>query len=288
MSVLPCKDGIDYFPFDTDFFADDKIKLIRSEFGTAGIIVLIYLYCEIYRGSGYYKKWNEDICILSADGIGCGCEPKQVQAIVEGCLRRELFNRAIYSKFHVLTSPGIQKRYLRASSARDEIRINTDYWLLDVSSKKQVPPGILKKIVFFGKDMEKIPAVLEKTGDKKEKNPQSKGKESRVKKSRENTDDAVAPTLSEVVGYVERECPGIDPERFFDYYSSVGWRNASGQPLRDWKPVARNWARSQQGEKTSTYDIRELESFNVFNAALAADLLGKDDGNGQKDGGKLS
>lgn len=29
----PLKDGVDYFPKDTDFYADDKVRLLRAEFG---------------------------------------------------------------------------------------------------------------------------------------------------------------------------------------------------------------------------------------------------------------
>ena len=29
----PRKQGIDYFPFDVDFFEDDKVALIEAEFG---------------------------------------------------------------------------------------------------------------------------------------------------------------------------------------------------------------------------------------------------------------
>ena len=32
----PAKKGLEYFPMDTDFFADKKIRLLRGEFGAAG------------------------------------------------------------------------------------------------------------------------------------------------------------------------------------------------------------------------------------------------------------
>ena len=32
----PIKDGVDYFPLDTDFFQDDKVRLIKGEFGAKG------------------------------------------------------------------------------------------------------------------------------------------------------------------------------------------------------------------------------------------------------------
>ena len=37
----PRKDGIDYFPFDTDFFSDKKIRILKSRFGADAILVYI-------------------------------------------------------------------------------------------------------------------------------------------------------------------------------------------------------------------------------------------------------
>jgi hypothetical protein len=39
----PSKTGIDYFPFDIDFFNDDKIQLIEAEFGIKGGYIAVRL-----------------------------------------------------------------------------------------------------------------------------------------------------------------------------------------------------------------------------------------------------
>ena len=71
----PIKDGIDYFPLDVDFFQDDKIRLLKAEFGAKGITILVALLCDIYRTNGYYKVWDNDACLLMADAVGCGIVP---------------------------------------------------------------------------------------------------------------------------------------------------------------------------------------------------------------------
>lgn len=71
----PTKDGIDYFPLDVDFLQDDKIRLIKAEFGSKGILIVISLLCDIYRTTGYYKVWDKDSCLLMADAVGCGIVP---------------------------------------------------------------------------------------------------------------------------------------------------------------------------------------------------------------------
>ena len=47
----PIKDGVMYFPFDTDFFQDDKIRMVKAEFGIKSVTVILYILCEIDRKS---------------------------------------------------------------------------------------------------------------------------------------------------------------------------------------------------------------------------------------------
>ena len=59
------KQGLEYFPFDIDFFQDIKIrKLIRYQGGKA-ITVYTLLLCIIYR-DGYYTKWDEELVTMSS------------------------------------------------------------------------------------------------------------------------------------------------------------------------------------------------------------------------------
>ena len=54
-------------------------------------------------------------------------------------------------------------------------------------------------------------------------------------KEREGT-----PTLDDVISYCQQMSFTFSPERFFDYYEAIGWQK-NGQPIMNWKAVARNW-----------------------------------------------
>lgn len=264
----PMEDGIDYFPLNVNFFADDKVKLIRSEFGAKGLMILIYLFCEIYRGEGYYKIWNEESCMLVSDGASCGCTPEFTSQVVQRCVKRSLFDDKLFNVHRILTSKGIQRRYVRACAARDEIRIRQEYWLLDVNSKKDVPPATLKKITFVSETSEKTPVILKKTPVSSENNPQSKVKESKVKKKRESTAAcAAAPSLDEVKGFFKGR-PG-DPERFWHYHEATGWI-VHGEPVTNWRALAENWIRNERPKAdpepvhTPSYDLDEYEKYDIF------------------------
>ena len=82
----PLKDGIDYFSKDTDFYEDDKIKVLRADFGAKGMYLLDYLLCEIYGKSGYYMEWDDRKCSLVSDGARCDFTPGFVKEFVNACL----------------------------------------------------------------------------------------------------------------------------------------------------------------------------------------------------------
>jgi len=180
----PKKSGIEYFPFDVGFFRDKKVKLIKGEFGAKGLLVLLHIMCSIYEDEGYYKSWDADDCYLMSDDVGCGCTSQLIGEVVEGCVRRGLFDETVFDMFSILTSRGIQRRYLRGVETRDSIEIIQEYWLLDNSDKKDVPTGILNKITFRSQSPERNGVNLERNEIDCKIYPQSKVKDSKEKDSR--------------------------------------------------------------------------------------------------------
>ncbi len=178
----PMKDGVDYFPKNTDFYQDDKVRLIRAKFGAKGMYLLDYLLCDIYGKNGYYTEWNTDRCFLVSDGAGCGCDSGFVKEFIIGCLQCAFFDESVFNAFGVLTSPGIQRRYIRMFNSRDEIQIIKEYWLLDTSLKKDVPSSVLNKITFKSVKSTENP-------DKSTENPQSKVNKSKENKSKNNSSE---------------------------------------------------------------------------------------------------
>lgn len=64
------------------------------------------------------------------------------------------------------------------------------------------------------------------------------------------------PTLEEVVAYCEERKNNVDPQRFYDFYESKGWK-VGNQSMKDWKACIRTWEQRErrpqvQGSKTAT------------------------------------
>jgi len=70
----------------------------------------------------------------------------------------------------------------------------------------------------------------------------------------------VPPTLEEIEEYCHERGNHVNPERFFDYYQSVGWTVGKGKPMRDWHSAIRVWERDERTERDyqNDHDMRGL------------------------------
>lgn len=127
---MPNKVGLDFFPFDVDFFEDEKIQYVSSRFGIKGEVCAIRLLTRIYR-NGYFLKWDADATRLFAKVAGKEFSPGLVNAVVHELLKRGFFDQSLFESFGILTSHGIQKRYFKACARRQEVHVEKDFLLVN-------------------------------------------------------------------------------------------------------------------------------------------------------------
>ena len=128
------KEGLDYFELDCQL--DDKIKLVQAEFGLKGFAIVVKLFQRIYGGHGYYCEWDEDRLLLFMSENGVSSDNKKlVSDIVMACIKRELFSSEMFDRYQILTSPGIQRRYLNAVSRRECITLRREFLLVELGEK---------------------------------------------------------------------------------------------------------------------------------------------------------
>ena len=83
------KIGLDYFPFDVDFFTDIKVrKLIKYQGGKA-VTIYALLLCTIYK-SGYYTRWDEELPFIVSEQTGF--EEVYISEVINSCLKLGLFS----------------------------------------------------------------------------------------------------------------------------------------------------------------------------------------------------
>ena len=114
----PEEKGLKYYPFDVDFFNDEKIEAISGEFGIKGEIVAVRLLCAIYR-NGYFIEWSELYkmkFLRNLPGISSGL----LDAIILRLVKWGFFDKDLFNSAKVLTSCGIQRRYFEAVRRRKQ------------------------------------------------------------------------------------------------------------------------------------------------------------------------
>lgn len=127
------KPGINYFPFDTDFFSDLRIrKLIRYQGGQA-VTVYLMLLCTIYR-NGYYIRWDDSLPFILSELSGY--DEEYILAVIGCCFDIGLLDQPLYESDRVLTSRAIQKRYHTICTQCHRTNTISDFSLI----KSEEPP----------------------------------------------------------------------------------------------------------------------------------------------------
>ena len=179
------KSGLEYFPLDVCL--DEKFELIEAEFGLTGFAVVVKLLQRIYGQQGYYCEWTKEVALLF--GRQCGFAPgdNAVSEIVSAAVRRGIFDKRLYERYRVLTSEGIQMRYLEAVSRRKSVEIKKQYLLVNCASN-------FKNVHISSEDVD----IIQKNADTSEQSKGKERKEERYMRAREGTGN-----LKQVSAYFE-------------------------------------------------------------------------------------
>lgn len=110
----PCK-TYHYFAREFDLANDSRIRRLLRRFGAVAIAVYEEFLAEIYATGSYYLEWQEDYLLDVSDRL---YEDKEkVELIFQAALEAGLFHQQTFNDHHVLTSQGIQARYILRSQA---------------------------------------------------------------------------------------------------------------------------------------------------------------------------
>ena len=188
----PRKQGLDYFPVDSDIFDDFSIRILIAKYGCDGYALYMYILTKCYKENGYYLAVDEDLEYIVSSDLKMSIE--KVRQVLT-----YLYNRSLLSKIEtksmidaegklitpvtVITSTGIQRRFQEAVKGRAQknpVEVKEEFWLLE---EKETAPFIkvLPSLSFSGKNpsnSEKNVSYSQKKCIKKSKEKKSKEKES--------------------------------------------------------------------------------------------------------------
>ena len=164
------KQGIDYYPMDVNFLNDIKVRKVLRGCGAQSMAVILYLLGNIYRDEGYYMRWDdEEDPFLVSDVVGVS--EGAVRETIKKSLQVEFFDSKLFEKESILTSKGIQQRFMEATVRRISVNIKAAYWLLDKTGANMV----VEKINVYRNSI-----TVDNNSKNVDDNQQSKVKESKV------------------------------------------------------------------------------------------------------------
>lgn len=176
----PRKQGLDYFPVDSDIFNDVVIRILMAKFGADGFTCYMYLLTRIYKDKGYYIELNEDLELIASQDLGMSRE--KVRQVMEYLFSRSLLVRitcTLAVPVTVITSTGIQRRYqeaVKVRASKNAVEVRAEFWLLtDEETESFI------KVKPFLSNSEKKAGFSEKNGSNSEKNTTKKRKVNKSK-----------------------------------------------------------------------------------------------------------
>ena len=125
----PPKVGLDYFPLDVNFLNDLKTKKIVRSYGASAVAVALNVFINIYRDNGYYAECDDDFIFLIADELKL--DEEYTKNVIKKMVEVDFFDKNLYENHKILTSIGIQNRYVLASGRRVRTKINEVYDLIN-------------------------------------------------------------------------------------------------------------------------------------------------------------
>lgn len=251
---------LQYFTVDVNILHDKKVRRLTRKYAR-GMEFYIYLLCAIYSDKGYYLPFDDDTIYDIADEMRISED--EVREMLDFCMSDTigLFSRVMMEKHRILTSRGIQFRYLDTIRILKR-RVNIDplYSLIsEISSEEN--PIYSEEIPISSEETpissEEMPIYSEEKGiySDKSKVKKSKVKENKVKEislSAASGDESVKERerFLEIL-FFEKELlsPQQELDRFVAHYEKSGWLDANGNPVRNCLAALKSWAPDKNAVK---------------------------------------
>lgn len=273
----PYKVGLGYFPLDTDFFHNPKIKALRREYGAVGVLTYLNILCRAYSEGGYWFK-VPDIDYLAHD-IAEEISNTHIQRVAS-CVRETIS----YLIDHGSLDKGLIERGVGSG-----IAIQEQYVMSAYKAKRHIDLGVyslVDPLVVIAQNKvitEETRVISEETRVISEEMQQSKGKVNK----RENIPLSIAHPRGKHnnVRLTDEEYEDIkvripDADAYIDMFSEKLY--AHGYTYVDHHKAILNWwnADKRRNVRQAKKEITQKGSFDTddfFQAALRRGFGTKED-----------
>lgn len=125
----PFYDTLQYFMYESSLEDDSKISLMERDFDAEGFRFIVKLWSACYGANGYYVELDE-VFLEHFCSNKIKCTREKFNAMLAAAIQFGLVDKRCYQQFNIITSKGIQKRYLYiAKKAKwSKIKMVKDYF----------------------------------------------------------------------------------------------------------------------------------------------------------------
>lgn len=187
--AAPVKAGLDYFSFDVGLMKDKKLRRAKLKYGYLATEVYIALLTLLYSDKGYYipyetQEEKEDCIWYVLDCLQGKYQPDSdtIAQVIEELVAGELFSADHYPKN--ITSKRSQQMYYSATVGRKSVVIEPEIWMLTLDEMKELSEKHSYYLSLVSQSNNGVNRPINEVNQSIY--PQSKIKESKVNKSKED------------------------------------------------------------------------------------------------------
>lgn len=260
------KRSIDFAGWRVDIFENDtKIDELIDGQGWIGFSIYFYLCQKAYASDGYFYRWSYANAATTARRMGGGIGSETIKQVVALCLRIGLFDKRLFDGEGVLTSRGIQRRYMTAIEKRSFKEVERKLWLLNDDESRGV--------VVVPKKPDSLPEHLNSHPEHDTK--ESKENKSTLQESKGNNGGSDEPESSPAKAYGEFSHVRLTDEQYHKLISDYGestvklyirkideYCQMHGRSYNDYELTARNWIKTDNDKNNSDGKYHE-DDFDI-------------------------
>lgn len=170
------KQGLDYFPLDTDIMQNRLVRRIMKREGDGAFTVFLGVLSLIYSGEGYYVQVDP----MFYDDLAASLFEKDaadVERIIRLALDYGLFDAGMFARYGILTSEHIQQQYLFCIRRRRKRAIDPRFCLCEDDETEDSEAPDAEPVA--GKRVTQTPQNVTQTSENVTRGTQSKAQQSK-------------------------------------------------------------------------------------------------------------
>jgi hypothetical protein len=130
----PFNQGLKYMQLDTDIYDTPKFDKLESKYGDSGLIFVYKLWGKIYSNSLFWELEDDEVALYCKKRAFISVE--KFYEMLKVCIDYKIFDKKMFETHNIITSKGIQRRYLQITSRWKRVTIVEEYMIksVDISS----------------------------------------------------------------------------------------------------------------------------------------------------------